>query len=238
MRTLPFTITILFFATFSSCNSVRTEKAKTSAVEQDTYEKEPNDSADYKHIKYDFYLSKTGQLCERKLAAAKGSNCNCLYEVYYDSTFKIYTGDTIIEKPLNNLVDINSFVWLDSSGYSKDESKVFYFYNNSDGGIRFVVDKADPKTFKRLCEYYWGIDNKHVFYRGNILSGLNLKTLKILFPPDTSDHFTQYVKDDKQVFYENEIVKGADAKSFKVVSGKKWGAEDKNYKYEAGQRQK
>jgi hypothetical protein len=238
MRTLPVTVTILFLATFLSCSNERTEKAITSEVKEETYEKEPNDSADYKHIKYGFYLSKTGQLCERKVAAAKGTNCNCLFQVYYDSTFKIYTGDTIIEKSLSNLVDINSFVWLDSSNYSKDKSKVFYFHNNSDGGIRFVVDKADPKTFKRLCEYNWGIDNKHVFYMGIILSGLNLKTLKILFPPDTSDHIIRYVKDDKQVFYEDEIIKGADAKSFKVVSGKKWEAEDKNYKYEAGRRQK
>ena len=237
MRTLSVTITILFFATLSSCNNKRTEKAKISEVKQETYAKEPNDSADYKHIKYDFYLNKTGQLCERKLAAAKGTNCNCLFEVYYDSTFKIYTDDTIIEKPLKNLVDINSFVWLDSTDYSKDKSKVFYFYNNSDGGIRFVIDKADPKTIKRLCEYRWGIDNKYVFYRGDILPGLNLKTLKVLFPPDTSDHFVQYVKDSRNVFFENQVVKGADAKTFKVVSGQKWDAEDKKYKYETGRRQ-
>jgi hypothetical protein len=58
-----------------------------------------------------------------------------------------------------------------------------------------------------------------------------------LFPPDTADHFVEYVKDDRKVFHKDEIVKGADAKTFKVVSGQKWDAEDKNYKYGAGRRQ-
>jgi len=237
MKILSVTTIILFFAILSSCSNQKTEQPQTSKAKSEVYAKEPNDSANYKHIKYDFYLSKAGQLCERKLASAKGTNCNCLFEVYYDSTFKIYTDDTIIEKPLNTIVDINSLVWVDSTQFSRDKDKVFYFHSNSDGGNRVVVVKADPVTFKRLCEYRWGIDKNHVFYKTDILQGLNLKTIQILFPPDTADHFIQYLKDDKKVFYENEIVKRADAKTFKVVSGQKWDAEDKNYKYETGRRQ-
>ncbi len=86
------------------------------------------------------------------------------------------------------------------------------------------------------------IDNLYLpirllFYKGDVVEGLNLKHLQVLYLPDTSDHFIQYVKDDKNVFYENEIVKGADAKTFKIVSGQKWEAEDKSYKYETGRRQ-
>jgi cell division protein FtsI/penicillin-binding protein 2 len=237
MKILFIITTLLFAATLLSCSNPKTEQAQTSIAENYVYAKEPNDSSDYKHIKYDFYLSKTGQLCERKLAGAKGTNCNCLFQVYYDSTFKIYTGYTIIEHPLNTIVDINSFVWVDSTQFSKDKDKVFYFNENSDGGIREVIVKADPTTFKRLCEYRWGIDRNHVFYMTYILQGINLKTIQVLFPPDTADHFIQYVKDDRKVFHENEIVKGADATTFKVVSGQKWDAEDKNYKYENGRRQ-
>jgi DKNYY family protein len=237
METFRSTIIIILFAVFSSCNnSSRTgnEISKTDTVF--VYAKEPNDSADYKLLKYNFYLSKSGQLCERKLVSAKGTNCNCLFEVYYDSLFKIYNDDTLIEKHLNTIVDINSFVWLDSTEYSKDKNKVFYFHGNSDGGNRVIVDKADPLTFKRLCEYRWGIDKNHVFYKGDIVQGINLKYLQVLYPPDTSYHFIDYIKDDKNIFYENEIVKGADAKTFKVVSGQKWEAEDKNYKYASGRR--
>ena len=188
-------------------------------------------------MKYDFYLSKGGQLCERKVVIARETTNNFEYEVYYDSTFLIYKDDTTIAKPLNNIVDIATFVWIDSTQYSKDKNKVFYFHGNSDGGNRVIVDKADPLTFKRLCEYRWGIDKNYVFYKGDIVEGLNLKHLQVLYPPDTAYHFIDYVKDDKNVFYENEIVKGADAKTFKVVSGQKWEAEDKNYKYETGRRQ-
>jgi hypothetical protein len=234
-----FVITItLFAATLSSCSNPKTEQAQTSKAEGYVYEREPDDSADYKHIKYDFYLSKSGQLCERKFAFAKNTNCNCLYKAYYDSIFKMYTGDTIIEKPLNTIVDINSLVQIDSTQFSKDRNNVFYFHEDSDGGIRQVIVKADPTTFKRLCEYRWGIDRNHVFYMTFILQGLDLKTIQVLVPPDTADHFIKYVKDDRKVFHENEIVKGADAKTFKVVSGQQWDAEDKNYKYAAGRRKK
>lgn len=238
METFCSAIIIIFIAVLSSCrNPSRTGKTIPKNDKVLVYAKEPNDSSDYKLLKYDFYLSKGGQLCERKLAAAMDSSCNCTFEVYYDSTFSIYTDDTTLKKPLNAIVDINSFVWLDSTEYSKDKNKVYYFHGNSDGGNRVIVDKADPLTFKRLCEYRWGIDKNYVFYKGNILQGVNLKYLQVLYPPDTAYHFIDYVKDEKNVFYENEIVKGADAKTFKVVSGQKWEAEDKNYKYETGRRQ-
>jgi DKNYY family len=237
METFRSKILITFFAAFASCNNPsRADKAVSKADTLSVYEKEPNDSSDYKFLKYNFYLSKSEQLCERKLASAKGSNCNCLFEVYYDSLYKIYTDDTIILKPLNTIVDIYSLVWVDSTEYSKDKKNVFYFHNNSDGGNRVIVRKSDPLTFKRLCEYRWGIDKNYVFYKGDIVQGVNLKHLQVLYPPDTADHFIDYVKDDKNVFYTTEIVKGADAKTFKVVSGKKWEAEDKNYKYETGRR--
>lgn len=111
-----FVITItLFSATLSSCSNPKTEQAQTSKVDSYVYEREPDDSANYKHIKHDFYLSKSGQLCERKFAFAKNTDCNCLYKAYYDSIVEIYTNDTIIEKPLNTIVDINSFVQIDST---------------------------------------------------------------------------------------------------------------------------
>jgi hypothetical protein len=202
--------------------------------------KEPNDSADYKHIKYDFYLSKSGQLCERKIEAdGRDTVCNCNFTAFYDSMFVARYEDGGVKKfykPLNLFVDINSYVQLDSTNYSKDKNRVFYYYDNSEGGYRVIVDKADPKTFKRLCEYRWGIDKNFVFYRTRVLRGLNPKKIKVLYLPDGD--WAHYIKDDKRVYYETEIVKGADAKTFKVVDEKEWDAEDKNHKYENGVRQK
>lgn len=233
MKTTLSTIIILFVAILFSCtDSNRSDKPIPPKKKPFVFAREPDDSARYKHLKYDFYLSNNGQLCERKLAMATDSLCNCRFEVYYDSTFSIHTEDVVLKVPLNTIVDIESFVSLDSSEYSKDKSRVFYFHGNSDGGNRVIADKADPATFKRLCEYRWGIDKDNVFYKGDILEGLNIKNLRILFPPDTSDPFIWYIKDDKNVFFENKIVPGADPKTFKIVSGQEWDAEDKNYKYQ------
>jgi hypothetical protein len=217
--------------TLFACHNQQTEKPKENSAFPKAYAREPNDSVDYKHIKYDFYFNKTGQLCERKLAMARDSYCNCEFEVYYDSTISFFTGDTTIRKPLSSVIDINTFVWIDSTEYSKDKNGVYYFFGNSDGGNRSIVEGADPKTFKRLCEYRWGVDKNHVFYQNKKLEGLNLNKLQVLYSPDTSDHFVEYVKDDKHVYHADEVLQGADAKTFKVVSGQKWQAEDKNSKY-------
>jgi hypothetical protein len=69
-----------------------------------------------------------------------------------------------------------------------------------------------------------------------VVPGVNLKHLVVLYPPDTSDHFVEYIKDDRKVFYNHRVVKGADAASFRVVSGKNWDAEDQFNKYQYGER--
>ncbi len=165
---------------------------------------------------------------------ARDTLCNCQFEVYYDSNFSIFTGDTTIRKPLSSLVDVSSFNQLDSTEYSKDKNRVYYFYDNSDGGNRNVVLGADPKSFKRLCEYRWGIDKNAVYYQNRKLEGLNLAKLQVLHSTDTSNHFVDYVKDDKVVYQRDMVLQGADAKTFQVISGQEWEAADKNRKY--GQR--
>ena len=231
MKTPLSTIIILFVALLLSCKNNRDDKPIPLKKQPFVFAREPDDSADYKHLKYDFYLSRNGQLCERKLAMARDSSCNCDFVVFYDSAF------SVSKTPLNAMVDIDSFVSLDSCDFSKDKNTVFYFHANSGGGNRLIVHKADPASFKRLCEYRWGIDKDHVFYENSILEELDIKNLEVLFPPDTADHFIWYIKDDKNVFFTNDIIKGADAKTFKIVSGRKWDAEDKNHKYQTGRRQ-
>jgi hypothetical protein len=111
MKSFRSTFSIIIIAFFCSCNNTsRTDRTVPKSDNGIVFAKEPIDSADYKLLKYDFYLSKSGQLCERKLAMATDSSCNCLFEVYYDSIFCIYSEDTITKKPLKEIVDINSFV--------------------------------------------------------------------------------------------------------------------------------
>jgi hypothetical protein len=200
------------------------------------YAKEPPDSSNYTHLKYSFYRSKTGRLCERKLAVPRDSTCNCDYEVFYDSVIKAYENDDELIKPLDSVVDIASFVWLDSTEYSRDKNAVYYYFSTSCGGVRSVVDMADPKSFRRLCEYRWGIDKNNVFYENDVVPGVNLKRLVVLYSPDTTNHFVEYIKDDRHVFYTDKLVEGADAASFHLVSGKDWDAEDRFCKYKVGER--
>jgi hypothetical protein len=223
---------------FSSCVNPKGQNQKDSSNSRPRIvAKEPDNSQEYTHVKFDFYSSKTGQLCERKLVCAidNDSACNCDFIVKYDSVFKIFRSDSLYEIQLGLIIDIKSFEHVYSIEYSKDKYRVYYFHPNSDGGVRQIVEGADPTTFRSL-DYRWGIDERHVFYEDRKLEGLNLSKLQIIYSPDTSDSFIQYVKDDHIVFEEGEILQGADASTFKVVSGKEWAAEDKNFKYESGGR--
>jgi hypothetical protein len=233
---IRFIIVLISLPAIYSCHNKNKTAKDTSIYQSHVFAKEPNDSARYKLVKYDFYFNENGRLCERKLAMARDSSCKCDFTVYYDSVFTIFGGAMNIEKPLDSIVDIQSFELVDDTEYSKDKKHVFYFYANSGGGNRFIVKEADPKTFKRLCEYRWGVDKNFVFYRGNALKGLDPKKVQPLYSPDTSNHFVSYVKDDKIVYCEYFPVEGAEAKTFKVTGPAESFAEDKNYKYESGSR--
>ncbi|TDL99524.1 MAG: hypothetical protein C4K58_06405 [Flavobacteriaceae bacterium] len=239
----------LFFlclVTFFSCSDkpkdIKKENAISTAKESKKpllYSKEPNDSADYKHLKYQFYKSKSGKLCERKIALARNQEkCNCEFIVIYDSNYIDYNFNPEKSIDLNDVVEINTYVEFDKSEYSKDNKNVYCFQGNSDGGSRQIVEGADSKTFELLHDYAWGRDKNNVYYRGSKLEGLNIKYLKLFKPiEDSNDYpFLKYVKDSSHVFYEDNLVEGADAKSFKLVLGREWDSEDKNYKYLDGAR--
>ena len=137
MRLLQSTISLIFCTALFACtNSNVSNNSKAKRLTPKVYAKEPNDSADYKFIKCDFYLSKDGHLCERKIAIARDTTCNCDFVVYYDSTFSIYKGNETIEKPLNSIIDINSFVSLDST-----EPKFDKELQSLDNFIGIVIEK-------------------------------------------------------------------------------------------------
>ncbi|MFL5747301.1 MAG: DKNYY domain-containing protein [Niastella sp.] len=183
-------------------------------------------------MKYDFYHSRSGKLCERKLAMARArrkSACNCEFIVYYDSTFS----DGTIDRPFEEIVDINSYEVIDSTDYFRDRNNVYHFLANSDGGNLVIVEGADAATFKRLCEGGYSVDRNSVFYEGKKLDSLDVNKLQILYSPDTAKHYVEYVKDDKVVYHYDDKLEGADAKTFRLVKGKgqEWEAEDKYKRY-------
>lgn len=212
------------------CNNSVPEQVRTIKSREIIYEREPSDSGRYIHVKEQFYIDSNGELYEKKRVMGD-SSCFCDFEVIYDKVFRIWTDDSSYTVPLKSIVDVNSFVWLDPTEYSKDKNRVYYFHGNSDGGTRHIVEGADPRSFKGLCEYRWGIDKKHVYYKGSSIPGLDIRFLAVLYPPDTSIPFVDYIKDHKNVYYGDERVTGANAKTFILVRDQMWDAEDKFRKY-------
>jgi DKNYY family len=227
---LVFTTVLIF--NLESCNSNINAEKQTPTTFQ------ANDSLRYKQLKGQFYTDKSGKLFEQKEFARRGKGDFYDTQIYYDSIVLFQIGDSNIEKPLSEILDIQTFAKFDNgTAFSKDKNHVYYSTFSSRGSFRFIVGGANPKTFKPLSDYQYGMDDKHIYYQHQMIKGLNFSKYEILYTLDTTDFFIDYIKDDKFVFYKGDTVKGADAKTFKLVANQKWSAEDKNYKYECcGQR--
>ena len=185
------------------------------------------------HVKDDFYRDKAGQLFEQKRYFME-TNPELL--IRYDSTLTLHKAVGSVELPLATTIDLSTYQSLGNSMFSKDKNRVYYFYGNSDGGFRCIVNGANPATFHSSPDYQYGFDDKHGFFCANQLPGLHLKRQKLLYS-DTVAHFIAYVKDDEHVFYEDTPVPGADARTFHLVRGQAWEAADKNHRYRCcGQR--
>ncbi|HWY34827.1 MAG TPA: DKNYY domain-containing protein [Nitrosopumilaceae archaeon] len=194
---------------------------------------EPKDSASFKHIKYFFYKGNDGCLYEKKFIIDKFDSNYCKM-AYYD---KYINPMDSLPTPLDSIIDINSFVQIDSTGYSKDNKNVYYYQDNTDGGMRYIT-VANSSSFVKLHDYRWGRDNKHIFHKGVAVIGLDANSC-ILMPEHDSDgneSFVDYVKDTRHVFYDCDSVMGADPETFKVVNDRLWDAQDKNHKYQYGKR--
>jgi hypothetical protein len=221
-------ILIVFWSCQSKPAPFREEPCKTL---------EPKDSADYTHLKSQFYRGKDGKLYERKLAVDKLENdTSYCYFASYDPYLNGYDS---LPTLLDSVIDIDSYTDCDSSSYSKDKKHVYYYFSNTDGGIRYVLEDASPTRFVSLHDYRWGTDGEHLYCGGGKVKGINMKKYQALLFPDKEDVFLDYVKDDRHVFYETDSIPGADPASFQTSvweKGKEWDAYDRNYKYYAGKR--
>lgn len=214
---------------FMSCRN------KKPVPQKDCKTLEPKDSANYRYLKAEFYRGKDGKLYEKKIAIDKmDQDTGYCYFAYYESCWNC---EDSIPTPLDSIIDIQTFVNLTGSSYSRDKKHVYYFQETSDGGVRYFADGANPNTFRVLHDYRWGIDDKHIFHKGGVVSGINMDTYKLFPPTDKEDCFLEYVRDDKHVFYETDSIPGADPLSFHIQNGEKdeeWDAWDKNHHYRDG----
>ncbi|AEA43868.1 DKNYY domain-containing protein [Fluviicola taffensis] len=74
-------------------------------------------------------------------------------------------------------IDVSTYQELNAnSDYKKDKNCIYWEYGTTDGTFIKLV-KADLETFQ-VIEFGLGKDKKHVFFHGEIVEGLNPKSVK------------------------------------------------------------
>ena len=112
------------------------------------------------------------------------------------------------EIKLASNIDTASFKVLNRE-YCKDKQMVYYKWTNPARFWLVELPEADPKTFEAVSGNL-AKDQQHVWWYGDILQGLDPKTLEVVNPG--------YVwKDSESVWYQHEPIEGADPKSFRHV---------------------
>lgn len=169
---------------------VATEKFLTKHSESCncTAQFEIQDSLKLKHIKNQFYKSKTGHLYE-KTFAQREVNGHLADYVYFNGYF-------------SQEVDPLTFVELDG-WYAKDKSNVYY-YSPTSGGMQISkLEKADTKTFKILKGHYRYASDKNYFYdETEIIKGYKPSNTTFIF--DKKNRITEMNSGNKK--YKFEIV--------------------------------
>lgn len=114
-------------------------------------EYEFKDSLYLKHIKTQFYKSKTGHIYEKTIAIKEVLGQDTLVDVIYFNGTVSQDVDPITFEPLEG--------W-----YAKDKNNVYYYRPVSGGMILLKIEKADTKTFQILKGHYRYGQDKNNFY--------------------------------------------------------------------------
>lgn len=135
---------------------------------------EESKSETYTFLKYTFYSDLKGNLFEKKSGAIDNLNEERRY--FFDSS--MFLGGYPNTVPLNQIIDIESFKEYEETPFSRDTNHVYYVQATSDGHHRFIVESADPRTFKPI-RYRWGKDSKSIFWQTERVIGADLNTFKV-----------------------------------------------------------
>jgi len=136
-------------------------------------------------------------------------------------------------------VQVKNYFW-------KDKNHVFLIQF---GGTKCIIELADPSSFQVIENYLWSIDRSHVFYKFDLLKGVNPKEFSAINEEWGKDnHFyywnnlrvdsldyesaeivsDYYILDSQHVYFKNVIVNGANPKTFKADGVGWFGHDDKN----------
>jgi hypothetical protein len=192
----------LLFIGFASCYSNKQEKKQISTANDsigNVRERIINkiDTTIYVPVGNGFYKHANGDIFELK--KDKGDDSLGWYIRYYlDST--LVDEDYSSPKALKEFIDLTTYAEDTNSYFSKDRNHVYFVRPQSGGHVRFIVQKADPKTFIGLKER-WGKDNKHIFYGEGIVEDADVHSFSVYKNSDDT------AKDKRHIYVEGEIIK-------------------------------
>jgi hypothetical protein len=152
------------------------------------------EEGEYTLLKFSFYQDEDGNLFEKKYIAIDEIGQERRY--FFDST--MFFGEYPNKVALNKIVDIESFKEFEGTPFSYDKNNVYYVQATSDGHKRWIIEKADPKTFSPL-EYRWGKDDKNIFWQTEIVEAADLATFQISMTnrDSASDKNSTYIDGQK-----------------------------------------
>jgi hypothetical protein len=157
-----------------------------------------DETINYKPIKDGLYEDDNGNLYFKKVVfPMPGEDEEDKFVRNIDEVH--FPEETYPPKKLKDVIDPESFESLESL-YFKDKNHVYYFWEVTGGGSMYVVNEANPKTFKVLNDY--AVDDKEAFYRGKKIEGADVATFVILPSP--------YAKDKNNYYLGDEIVEKSD----------------------------
>lgn len=120
-------------------------------------------------------------------------------------------------KPLKN-IDLKSFKVLAGTQYAKDTNHVYYplevpCIDYTDCGVcyygKVIIEAASPTSFQYLGKDY-ARDGKLVFFRGQLLSGADGATFKVIDGPQ----YFYFATDKYHVYKHDKVFSDADPATF------------------------
>lgn len=156
--------------------------------------KEIDRKDNYTLLKSSFYQDENGNLFEKKYLAIDEIGQERRY--FFDST--MFFGEPPNRIALNKIIDIESFKEFENTPFSHDKIHVYYVQATSDGHKRWIIEKADPKSFVPLG-YRWGKDDDNIFWQTEIVEGADLETFEInkAYTDSASDKNSAYLNGQK-----------------------------------------
>lgn len=110
---------------------------------------------------------------------------------------------------LKDVIDIASFEILNDY-YCKDKNYIYAIFYTSDGAIFNITKKINPSDFKTIANSCYGIDNKKVYFRTEILKKANLKTFEVI------ENKSNFAFDKNNYYHDGQIITAKEAKEFGI----------------------